>query len=284
MIFTYQITRPELLKDWLKRHQFSKKTVSAIKQNGALIINGQPVTVRKMLLPHDILQVQLPQEYPSVNLQPYDKQLDICYEDKYILVVRKYQQQNCTPSREHPHYSLIEQVLYYCQHNGEDINPHIVTRLDRDTEGLVVFAKYGHIHHLFSTVTLQKTYIALVNGQTDSSGVIEANIKRSPNSIITREIAQEGKYAKTSYRTLAQNHHYSICQIQLHTGRTHQIRVHFKHIGHSIVGDDLYGGTHPTIQGQALQCSEILFEHPIEKKLFSISIDYKRIIKLFKTI
>lgn len=176
---------------------------------------------------------------------------------------------------------LIEQVLYHCQEHGENINPHIVTRLDRNTTGIVIFAKYGHIHHLFSKVNLKKIYTCLVYGKTHTSGIIEANIRRSKDSIITREVASDGKYAKTSYEVINQNDKYSLCKVHLHTGRTHQIRVHFQHIGHPIVGDSLYDGFHDKIHGQVLQCTQIYFVHPINKNNIYITIDYKQLLKLF---
>ncbi|MDT4003853.1 RluA family pseudouridine synthase, partial [Staphylococcus aureus] len=240
MKFKYHISQQETVKTFLARHDFSKKTVSAIKNNGALIVNDEPVTVRKQLMPNDILEIHLPQEIPSVNLIPYARKLEVLYEDAFIIIVTKPNNQNCTPSREHPHESLIEQVLNHCQEHGENINPHIVTRLDRNTTGIVIFAKYGHIHHLFSKVNLKKIYTCLVYGKTNTSGIIEANIRRSKDSIITREVASDGKYAKTSYEAINQNDKYSLCKVHLHTGRTHQIRVHFQHIGHPIVGDSLY--------------------------------------------
>ena len=114
-----------------------------------------------VLMPNDILEIHLPREIPSVNLIPYARKLEVLYEDAFIIIVTKPNNQNCTPSREHPHESLIEQVLYHCQDHGENINPHIVTRLDRNTTGIVIFAKYGHIHHLFSKGNLKKYILAL---------------------------------------------------------------------------------------------------------------------------
>lgn len=104
----------------------------------------------------DHFEVHMPIETPSSNLLPYPKPLDIVYEDEFILIVNKPQLQNCAPSREHPHESLVEQVLAYLMNKDEQTNPHIVTRLDRNTSGLVLFAKFGHIHHLFSKVKFEK--------------------------------------------------------------------------------------------------------------------------------
>ncbi|MDK4212836.1 RluA family pseudouridine synthase [Staphylococcus warneri] len=277
MIFRYTIAQQETLKSFLQRHDFSKKTISAIKTNGALLVNQRPVTVRYQLNLGDQLVVQLPLEIPSANLIPYLKPLDILFEDDYIIIVSKPNRQNCAPSREHPHESLVEQVLGYLQHKGEHTNPHIVTRLDRNTTGIVLFAKYGYIHHLFSKTNMDKVYTCLAHGITEPSGVIEAPIARNEASIIERQVSENGKYAKTLYRTIKQKENVSCCEVQLCTGRTHQIRVHFQYIGHPLIGDTLYGGKHGKIQGQCLHCSKLCFEHPVNKKMIHIEIDHKQL-------
>lgn len=284
MIFKYVIEKSETVKSFLQRNDYSKKTISAIKHNGALSVNGRSVTVRKEMAIGDHFEVHMPIETPSSNLLPYPKPLDIVYEDEFILIVNKPQLQNCAPSREHPYESLVEQVLAYLMNKDEQTNPHIVTRLDRNTSGLVLFAKFGHIHHLFSKVKFEKEYICLAYGRTQSEGVIEAPIARDNESIITRKVSDKGKYAKTSYYTIAQNNNLSLCKVKLHTGRTHQIRVHFQFMGHPIVGDDLYGGIHPLVKGQSLQCCSLKFVHPIKHNKITINVDYKQLIQLFNVL
>ncbi|MDY4022286.1 RluA family pseudouridine synthase [Staphylococcus borealis] len=284
MKFVYKIQHNELLKSFLQRHQYSKKTISAIKLNGALIINNKHVTVRKMMMPDDELTIELPDEIPSAYLIPSDNPVEVLYEDDYLIIVSKPHHLNSTPSREHPHDSLIERVLYYLndgQFMHSVIVPHIVTRLDRNTRGIVVFAKYGHIHHLMSTMALDKRYMCVCYGQTPIDGVIEAPIARDSQSIITRKVDNSGKYAKTSYKAIAHKPNASLCEIKLHTGRTHQIRVHFNYIGHPLVGDDLYEGSHPTIHTQSLQCYKVTFIHPIYNKEIEIEIDYKWLDKIY---
>lgn len=284
MIFKYVIKKSETVKSFLQRHDYSKKTISAIKHNGALLVNGHPVTVRKEMTVGDQFEVHMPIEEPSSNLLPYPKPLDIVFEDEFILIVNKPQSQNCAPSREHPHESLVEQVLAYLMNKDVQTNPHIVTRLDRNTSGLVLFAKFGHIHHLFSKVKFEKEYICLAYGRTQPEGVVEAPIARDSDSIITRKVSDKGKYAKTSYYTIVQNNTLSLCKVKLHTGRTHQIRVHFQFMGHPIVGDDLYGGVHHLVKGQSLQCCSLKFVHPINHNKISINIDYKQLIQLLNVL
>ncbi len=278
MKFEYVIQHNEMLKSFLQRHQYSKKTISAIKHNGALIINNNHVTVRKMMMPGDELTIALPNETPSTYLIPSRNPIEILYEDDYLIIVSKPNYLNSTPSREHPHDSLIERVLYYLnvgQLIDTSIVPHIVTRLDRNTKGIVIFAKHGHIHHLMSTRTIDKRYMCVCYGQMPLNGVIEEPIARDSHSIITRKVDTSGKYAKTSFETVVAKPEASLCEIKLHTGRTHQIRVHFNYLGHPLVGDDLYGGSHPKIHTQSLQCYKVTFIHPIYNREIEIEIDYK---------
>lgn len=265
MKFNYVIKTPVLLKTFLQEQFYSKKMISAIKQNGALIVNEQPVTVRKQMVEGDVLEVVLPIETPSKNLIYYHEPLDILYEDDYYLAVSKPAKQNCAPSREHPHESLIEQALAYLNPNENKTVtvPHIVTRLDRNTSGIVLFSKHGHFHHRMSDVKMGKIYHCICFGKLPNQGEIIAPIARTSDSIIERCVSETGKYAKTSYQTMVACDHYTLSRVQLHTGRTHQIRVHFQYMGHPLVGDSLYGGTHSFVQGQALVCTELNFIHPV---------------------
>lgn len=284
MKFEYVIQHNEMLKSFLQRHQYSKKTISAIKHNGALIINNSHVTVRKMMMPGDELTIALPDETPSSYLIPSRNPIEILYEDDYLIIVSKPNYLNSTPSREHPHDSLIERVLYYLN-VGQLIDtlivPHIVTRLDRNTRGIVIFAKHGHIHHLMTTSAIDKRYMCVCYGQMLLNGVIEEPIARDSQSIITRKVDASGKYAKTSYETVMAKPEASLCEIKLHTGRTHQIRVHFNYVGHPLVGDDLYEGSHPEIHTQSLQCYKVTFIHPIYNREIEIEIDYKWLQNIF---
>lgn len=268
MKFHYVIETPILLRAFLQEQWYSKKMISAIKQKGALLVNQQPVTVRKELMEGDVLEVVLPDETPSENLIGYHAPLDVLYEDQYYLAVSKPAQQNCAPSREHPHESLIEQALAYLNPNETKsvIVPHIVTRLDRNTSGIVLFSKHGHFHHRMSDVAMEKIYQCICFGELSGQGEIIAPIARTSDSIIERQVSETGKYAKTSYQTLATNHRYSLSRVQLHTGRTHQIRVHFQFIGHPLVGDSLYRGAHDSVQGQALVCTDLKFIHPVTQQ------------------
>jgi len=158
---------------------------------------------------------------------------------------------------------------YYVKQGYENQQVHIVTRLDKDTSGVMLFAKHGYAHarldKQLQSKTIQKRYYALVkgSGKLDPVGEIIAPIARDEDSIITRKVAKGGKYAHTSYQVVQSFGNIHLVDIQLHTGRTHQIRVHFSHIGFPLLGDDLYGGSlEDGIERQALHCHRLSYYHP----------------------
>ena len=283
MKLSYRVESAQLLREFLQAQRYSKKTLSAIKRNGALFVNNRFVTVRERLQPGDVVEVHLHEEQYSDYLQPFQQDLKILYEDQFLLIVSKGAHQNCAPSREHPHGSLIEQVLGYLQATDGTV-PHIVTRLDRNTLGIVIFSKHGFIHHLMSSCHLKKWYLAVCEGQTPSQGRIDAPIGRRKNSIIERQVCAEGKRALTQYETLLTTENYSLCEAQLITGRTHQLRVHFAHINHPIVGDSLYGEAHPKYSTQLLRCVCVHFQHPITTKKIEIKDNYHSIETIFNMV
>ena len=181
---------------------------------------------------------------------------------------------NTIPSREHPTGSLANGLAGYYKKRGLAATIHIVTRLDRDTSGLVLVAKHRHIHHLLSEQQKQgevkRRYQAIAEGIIASDeGRIEAPIGRKHTSIIEREVREDGQYACTLFRVLARLESYTHLELQLLTGRTHQIRVHMAYLGHPLAGDDLYGGSRDNISRQALHCSALTFTHPLTKQVMS---------------
>ena len=257
-----------LVKDFLKEQLISKTALTDIKFNGGtILINGESVNVRYRLKKGDYLSVIFPTEDPSPGILSEDIPLNIIYEDQYILVVNKPAGMSTIPSREHPIGSLANALLGYYQKISLASTIHIVTRLDRDTSGLVVIAKHRHVHHLFSMMQksgkIKRTYEAFAAGILENdSGMIEQPIARKKESIIEREVHPDGQYACTYYKVLKQYQAYSHLKLQLKTGRTHQIRVHLSFLGHPLLGDDLYGGPVSMISRQALHCSKVIFPHP----------------------
>nr|WP_223700990.1 RluA family pseudouridine synthase [Sutcliffiella deserti] len=272
---SYTITEKDagrLLRDYLREKQISKNALIEIKHYGGnLFVNEKEVTVRYELKSGDYVRVLFPKESPSEGLHPVDIPLDIQYEDDYVLVLNKPPLLASIPSREHRGGTVANALMHYYQTKGYEATIHIVTRLDRDTSGLMLIAKHKHAHHLFALQQrdhgIKRKYEAISHGLLEtSSGCINAPIGRKETSIIEREVREDGQRAVTQYDVLGRYEGYSHVLLELETGRTHQIRVHMAYIGHPLAGDTLYGGEKLDIKRQALHSCELTFFHPIEKK------------------
>jgi len=264
----------KMVREFLKEQKISKTALTDIKFNGGSIaVNGQEVTVRYNLEHNDHLIVLFPIEEPSAGLVVEDIPLKIVYEDDFLLVINKSAGMTTIPSREHPSGSLANALIGYFQKIGLQATSHIVTRLDRDTSGLVLIAKHRHLHHLLSEQQkagdVKRTYVAFAEGElNESNGVIDQPIGRKNDSIIEREVRPDGQYALTRYRVIKSFPQFAWLELHLETGRTHQIRVHLAFLGHPLLGDDLYGGKVDQMKRQALHCCRISFYHPFEQKTF----------------
>ena len=223
----------------------------------------------------DRLVIDIPAEEGFETLKPMDRSLDILFEDDHFLVLNKPFGIASIPSAIHSNTLANFVKGYYVKQGYENQQVHIVTRLDKDTSGVMLFAKHGYAHarldKQLQSKTIQKRYYALVkgSGKLDPVGEIIAPIARDEDSIITRKVAKGGKYAHTSYQVVQSFGDIHLVDIQLHTGRTHQIRVHFSHIGFPLLGDDLYGGSlEDGIERQALHCHRLSYYHPfLEEEL-----------------
>jgi 23S rRNA pseudouridine1911/1915/1917 synthase len=262
----------KLLRDFLTEKQISKRALTAIKfDGGKIMVNEIEATVRYKLESGDKVAVIFPAEDASGGLIAESIPFQIKYEDNYVLVAVKPPYMNTIPSREHPTGSLANALAGYYKEKGLASTIHIVTRLDRDTSGLVLIAKHRHVHHLLSEQQKQglvkRRYTAIVEGIIkDDNGKIEESIGRKPTSIIEREVRNDGQYACTLFQVIDRLNGYTQIGLQLLTGRTHQIRVHLSHFGFPLAGDDLYGGHRKGIARQALHCSSVMFFHPFKKE------------------
>lgn len=258
-----------LLKDFLKSKAISRTLLKELKQiSGAIKVNEQPEKVTKELEVGDVVQVTLPSEPAHPCLVPKAEPLSILYEDEYLIAINKPAYLVTLPSPSYPDNSLANYLLHYYQSQDyENQVIHALTRLDKDTSGVIIFAKSGYIHHRLEQTALTKTYLAFVEGELgQKEGLLDYPINRSEDSIITRTVHPDGKPAQTAYKVVEEKNDYSIVEAQLLTGRTHQIRVHFSHIGHPLLGDDLYGGHLNIIERQALHCYRVTLTHPITEK------------------
>lgn len=286
--FTVETTG-QLLRDALAIWGISKRALTAIKfDGGALFVNGEEKNVRHKLEVGDVVTIIFPVEDVSEGLVAENGQLSIVYEDDALLIIDKPAYMSTIPSREHPTGSVANFICGYFEQQNIPSTVHIVTRLDRDTSGLMIIAKHRHIHHLMSEQQkkgiVHREYEALVEGLVEpSKQSIIASIGRKDTSIIEREVRVDGQFAHTDVTVLAQTEAISHIRLKLHTGRTHQIRVHMAHIGHPLVGDDLYGGSRARIDRQALHCHYVQFTHPLTGKVMefdsALPKDFLNIIK-----
>lgn len=267
-----------MLREYLqKKLRFSTRLVKRLKSvEGGLLINSKPATVRYLLAENDVLEVSFPPEERSHRMVAEDLPLDIVYEDEAVLIINKSSGMPSIPSQLHPGGTVANGVLAYYDSLGLPSTVHIVTRLDKDTSGLLLIAKHQYSHSLLSEMQrenlITREYIAIVHGHIEQQqGTIDLPIGRKADSIIERTVINSGQRAVTHYEVIRTFKDYSFVNIRLETGRTHQIRVHFSAIGHPLVGDTLYGGKVDILRRQALHCSKLCFRHPFNMRSVNIT-------------
>lgn len=196
----------------------------------------------------------------------------LAYEDDFLLIIDKPAGMLVHPTVSERGTTLYDYVKAYYEANGINAGIHPVSRLDRNTSGLVVFAKEPIVQHWLSQQQVEKEYLALACGCFDcSEGIIEAPIARKEGSIIERCVDYErGKHAKTAYEVLASYSNHTLLKVRLFTGRTHQIRVHLASIGHPLVNDNLYGTPGPQAR-HALHAYRLAFKHPVSDVFLEIT-------------
>lgn len=257
-----------LLREYLLEHKrLSRRSLSTVKHAGDLLINGKSVTVRAEVKEGDQVTVIFPEEESSFYLKPEPLPLDILDEDEDILVINKAPHLCVHPTFTHREGTLANGVMYYWQKKGWKRTFHAVNRLDKNTSGIILLAQNRFSHQQLSLQQkahqIKRRYYALVHGLVaNDQGVIEAPIGRKEDSIIEREVRADGQYAQTTYWVKERYVDYTWIELELETGRTHQIRVHLSQIGHPLLGDTLYGGKTQHIPRQALHAYYTSFKHP----------------------
>ncbi len=237
-----------------------------------ITVNGAHVTVRHRLCTGDELGLALEdrEQETNPNLVPVDIPIDIIYEDAYIVAVNKRAGMPTHPTMYHYSDTLANALAYRYRAQGRPFIFRSVNRLDLDTSGIVLVAKDGRCASLLSRDIAErrvvKEYLAVVCGVTDERGEITSYIRRVGDSIIKRanfDTGIDSEYAKTEYERVASDGENTLVRVRPHTGRTHQIRVHFSGIGHPLVGDTLYGTASHEITRQALHACSLGFRHPV---------------------
>lgn len=247
----------------------SRRLLISAKHAGEIQLNSSPVYVTVRVEAGDVITVILPEE-SSESLEPEEMPLDIRYEDQDFMCVAKPAGLVVHPTRTHESGTLANGVVAYWLARGEKRKFRPVNRLDKDTSGLLLVAKNQWAHEQFSRMqqekTMRRTYQAIVHGVMEQDEeFVDAPIGLRDDSIIERQVRADGQWARTYYQVLLRGQEASMVQLQLETGRTHQIRVHMSHLGHPLLGDDLYGGSRERINRQALHAVHLSFIHPRTK-------------------
>lgn len=263
----------QILKQEFK---MSSNLTLKLKKNEKLLLNSKFTYLDKPLTPGDIISAVIDFDEDNSNIVPVKMNLDILYEDDYLLIVNKPAGIPVHPSIEHYEDSLSNGIKYYFDSIKLHRKIRPVNRLDRNTSGIVIFAKNAYVQERLvsqmNTKDFKKTYIAICEGPFEQSdGTINKPIARKKDSIIERCISEDGQVAITHFHILEEKNNISKVEIYLETGRTHQIRVHMAYIKHPIIGDDLYGKSSSLINRQALHAFKVYFIHPIDKRKIEIT-------------
>lgn len=258
LIFKVEIESPMSVQDYLRGIcGVSRRLIQKSKhRSGGLLLNGEPVRTVDMVNSGDLLVI-VPDNESEIEPNP-DLSAEIVYEDDNLVVFNKPGGMPVHPSIRHRTDTLANLFAY----RYPELTFRSVNRLDKDTSGLCLVAKDPYTANLLQK-SCTKVYYAAVEGDMPPSGTIDAPIARQQESIIVRCVRGDGKRAVTRYRTIGRSEKYSLLEIDLETGRTHQIRVHFSHIGHPLAGDDLYGGGLDDIRRQALHCGKMTVTLPM---------------------
>ena len=281
------------VKEVLKtRFEISDRLLLKLKNNNKIFLNNSSCGIKADVHSNDTIEVHLDFKEDNSNIVATKMQLNIIYEDDYLLILNKPAGIPIHPSMQHYEDSLSNGVKYYFDSINLNKKIRPVNRLDKDTSGIVIFAKNEYIQECLVKQMKQnvfkKKYLAVLSGILEKdSGTISAPIARKNNSIIEREIREDGDLAISHFKVLERFNNMTLVEYTLETGRTHQLRVHSKYIGHPIVGDSLYGSENSLISRQALHAYEVSFVHPINKEKMLIHSnlpdDIKKLVNANKT-
>ena len=273
----------------------TRSHIKKLCDDGLILLNDQQVKANKSVKDGDVILLTLP-ENVNLDLVPENIPLDIVYQDDSLAVINKPQGLVVHAGNGTNGSTLVNALLYHLDNlsgiNGV-IRPGIVHRLDKNTSGLLVVAKNDNAHLKLSKQLEDKTcrriYIALLEGKLkDDKGIVDTFINRSPKDRKKMAVSNSGRRAITEYEVLKRFDNYTLCRFSLKTGRTHQIRVHAKHLGHPVVGDIEYGYKNQKfkLNGQLLHAERLEFTHPVTEERVSFSApipDYfTKILKIIK--
>lgn len=254
----------------------TRTSAQRLIEDGNILVNGKNAKVSYKIQENDKISVEIPKP-KQIELKAQDIPIEIIYEDSDIIVVNKPKGMVVHPANGNPDGTLVNAIMAICKDSlsgiGGEIRPGIVHRIDKDTSGLLIVAKNDNAHVKMSEQIknheVKKTYIALVRGVfKENEATIDMPIGRSTSDRKKMAVNKKGKNAITHIKVLKRFDKYTLLQVNIETGRTHQIRVHLSHIGYPIVGDYTYsnGKNEFDIIGQCLHAQKLEFKHPITQK------------------
>jgi len=258
-----------LKSEMLDNMNISVRMLCNLKRGKTVTVNGNYVPMHTDVYEGDIIKVSLPEE--SNEYQSQKMEIEVLYEDCDLIVVEKPFGMVVHPTRNYQDNTMLNGIKSYFEESGIKSKVRFVNRLDRDTSGILIVAKNAYAHSVLTKDTsmwdMYKKYIAVVEGKTDESGTINLPIMKSEDGI-RRIVDEKGQNSVTHYKAVMRNEKASFIELELETGRTHQIRVHMSALGHPLYGDELYGGNTELINRQALHCIELGFYSPrLEKEI-----------------
>jgi len=262
------------IEQFLKAQEFPHQAIVQLKKtNEGILRNDQWAYVNEKLCTGDHLLLHLVENTSDTSIQALPVPLSILYEDEDLIILDKPANMPVHPSMNHHEGTLANGLLHYYEKQGQAFTFRCINRLDRDTSGLTIVAKHllsgGILSRQVSNREIKRRYRAICQGCIAESGTIDAPIARAADSTIERCVDyKNGERAVTHFTRLAydEKNDLSCVELSLETGRTHQIRVHLKHIGHPIIGDFLYNPDYRFCTRQALHSASLDFTHPITKK------------------
>ncbi len=277
--------------------EFSRSHVKKLIDDGQVLVNGKSEKGKYSVKEGDVITFELVEPKP-LEIKPVDIPIDIVYQDSDVALINKPQGLTVHAGNGTDDNTLVNALLYSLDSlsgiNGV-IRPGIVHRIDKDTSGLLIVAKNDKAHiSLASQIenkTCKRIYLALLHGKVkEDNGVIDTFIDRSQKDRTAYAVANKGRRAVTDYKVVKKYEGYTLCEFSLRTGRTHQIRVHSKHLGNPVVGDKVYGPKKCPfdLNGQLLHAYSLTFVHPSSKETMTFTCDlpeyFKKVLAKLKEV
>ena len=251
-----------IVKNFLRKEmKLSAKLMRSLKHyDDGIMLNGEHIRVVDTIRAGDLLEINIPDFHGDI--EPIEMPLDIVYEDDDFIAVNKSPFLAVHPTHNHQGDTLANALIHYLKTKNKPTVFRAVGRLDKGTSGIVICALNSHAASRLPE-TVKKEYLAVVSGETEHTGRIEAPIYRPDPMKTIRCVDERGDYALTYFEKISGNSDFSLVRVRIATGRTHQIRVHFSSIGMPLAGDSLYGEDKFGLGHQLLHCAKVEFDHPV---------------------